>query len=254
MPIPYLSIIIPNYNEMANLQSGALDKVIKYLKKAKFTWEVIISDDNSTDGSREFIEKYIHKQAGFTLLHNSHTGKAGALKNGIARAKGKYILFADMDQSTPLSEVEKLLPWFSQGFNVVIGSRGQQRNSSLFRQIVSRVFFTFRRSVLLSDIVDTQCGFKAFETKTLKNTFPKLSNFDKQGSVKGWVVSAFDVELLFMLCKKGENIKEVNVNWKDEDTSTSKPRNFAKESIDMVRQLMRVKLRDIQGEYENTTN
>lgn len=248
---PYLSIIIPNYNEMANLESGALDKVAKYLKTVKFTWEVIISDDESTDGSREFVEKFVGKHSRFIILKNKHAGKAGALKNGILQASGQFILLADMDQSTPLKEVEKILPWFDKGFKVVIGSRGKSRNSSPLRQIISFVFFTFRRSILLGDIIDTQCGFKAFESKILKLVFPKLSNFDRNKNPKGWVVSAFDVELLFMLHKLREPIKEVTVDWKDEDTSTSKPRNFVKESLDMIRQIIRVKSRDLRGVYES---
>ncbi len=250
---PYLSIIIPNYNEMANLEQGALGKVAAYLKKVNFTWEVIISDDDSTDGSRKFIENFVAKHTGFLLLKNHHTGKAGALKKGIEKASGKYILFADMDQSTPLVEVEKLLPWFKKDFKVVIGSRGKSRNSSPVRQLISFFFFTFRRSVLLGDVIDTQCGFKAFEAHILKQVFPRLSNFDKVEVAKGWVVSAFDVELLFMLHKLGEPIKEVRVIWKDEDTSTSKPRNFVKESLDMIKQIIRVKSRDLRGVYESQT-
>jgi len=251
MAQPYLSIVIPNYNEIANLRSGSLDKVASFLGKAKYSFEVIISDDNSTDGSLEFLKNFVSSHSDFRLLKNSHTGKAGALKNGIEKANGRYILFTDMDQSTPLSEIDKLLPWFNKGYKAVIGSRGKKRDTSFFRQVTAIAFLTFRKLLLLRDIVDTQCGFKAFESTLLKNIFPQLSNFNNVEIAKGWKVSAFDVELLFLIEKQGEKIKEVTVNWHDEDISTSKSKNFLTESLDMLKQILKVKIKDLKGGYEN---
>lgn len=248
---PKLSIVIPNYNEMANLKAGVLDRVNDYLKTAPFTWEVIINEDDSTDGSREFIDLFVTKHPGFILLKNSHLGKAGGLKAGIEKANGKFILTTDMDQSTPLKEVEKLLPLAEDGFEAVIGSRGRKRDSfSLSRVISSNLFLLFRRALLLHDIIDTQCGFKLYESKKLKSLFPKLSNFETTKEIKGWVVSAFDVELLFMVEKTGGKIKEVEVEWRNEDLSESKSRKFVKESLDMLKQILKVKWRDIRGDYE----
>lgn len=250
MQKPFLSIIIPNYNEAANLEAGALKKVIDYLKTAKFSYEVILSDDSSTDKSPEFLEKFVKNHLEFRLLKNPHTGKAGAIKSGIEASIGEYILFTDMDQSTPLPEIDKLIPWFEKGYRAVIGSRGRKRQASLFRQIAAVSFLTFRKTLLLSQITDTQCGFKAFEANLLKKTFPKLSNFDKVEVTKGWKVSAFDVELLFLIEKQGEKIKEVRVNWRDEDLSTNKSRNFLTESIDMLKQILKVKIKNLKGEYD----
>ncbi|MBI1871965.1 glycosyltransferase family 2 protein, partial [Candidatus Collierbacteria bacterium] len=143
---PRLSIIIPNYNEKANIQAGAIEEVENYLKSAKFTWEVIISDDGSSDGSRDLIEKTIKDKSGFRLLKNPHSGKAGAIWYGIQAAKGEIVLFSDMDQSTPLKEIEKLLPWYDKGYEVVFGSRGTMReNFPLIRQLAS---WSFRSSWL----------------------------------------------------------------------------------------------------------
>jgi dolichyl-phosphate beta-glucosyltransferase len=250
MQKPFLSIIIPNYNETANLDAGALKKVTDFLKTAKFTYEVILSDDGSSDNSPEYLETFVKNHPGFHLLKNPHTGKAGAIKSGIEAACGKYILFTDMDQSTPLSEVDKLIPWFEEGYDAVIGSRGRKRQASLFRQIAAISFLTFRKSLLLSQITDTQCGFKAFESNLLKKTFPELSNFDSVEVAKGWKVSAFDVELLFLIEKQGGKIKEVKVNWRDEDISTNKSRNFLTESIDMLKQILKVKIKNLKGEYD----
>ena len=86
-----ISVVIPSYNEMANLQKGILDKVEHFLQKNKFDYEVIIVDDGSDDGSREFVKKYTKENKKFTLIENSHTGKAGAVTSGMLLAKKEYV-------------------------------------------------------------------------------------------------------------------------------------------------------------------
>ena len=246
-----LSIVIPNYNEKENLQRGVLDQMASYLKKAKYTWEVIISDDGATDGSREMAQEFAKKHPGFRVLANKHGGKAAAVWSGIKAANGELVLFMDMDQSTPLKEVEKLLPWFDKGYSVVFGSRGSDReNFNLLRQITSWGFRTIRSLFLLRGVQDTQCGFKAFKTDLAKRIFPHLAVLNTTKQSKGWTVSAFDVELLFMAEKTGAKLKEVSVDWKDEDTSTGKKRNFVKESKDMLKQILQVKMNDMSGKYD----
>lgn len=246
--IPKLSIIIPNYNEEENIQAGALSQISSYLKKAPFAWEVIISDDGSTDESRDLANNFVKKHQGFHLLKNTHSGKAAAINAGVKSAKGEIILFTDMDQSTPISEVEKLLPFYDQGYDVVFGSRGKARkNFSPMRQITSWGFRTFRQMFLLGHIVDTQCGFKSFKNKVAKELFPKLSVLHERAT--GWSVSAFDVELLFLAEKKGYKLKEVDVIWSQQDISTGKDNKLVKESTDMLKQILTVKLNDLKGFY-----
>ncbi len=246
-----LSIIIPNYNEKENLERGVLTEVNSYLKTAPFTWEVIVADDGSTDGSREMVADFAKKHAGFKVLPCKHGGKARAVWAGIRSATGDIVLFTDMDQSTPLKEVEKLLPWFDQDYSVVFGSRGKMRkNFPWYRQITSWGFRSFRGLFLLHDVVDTQCGFKSFKTDAAKKVFPLLSVLNKKNETKGWSVSAFDVELLFLAEKEGFKLKEVDVNWRDEDISTGKGKNFVGESLDMLKQILQVKLNDLSGKYD----
>ena len=245
---PKLSIIIPNYNEKENIQAGALDQVASYLAEAPFTWGGIISDDGSSDASRDLVEAFTKKHNGFRLLKNPHGGKAAAVNAGIKAAKGEIVLFTDMDQSTPLKEVEKLLPFYDQGYDVVFGSRGKARkNSPLTRKMMSFFFRHFRQLFLLSHIADTQCGFKSFRSKVAKYLFPKLSILKQTAT--GWTVSAFDVELLFLTEKAGYKLKEVEVDWRDRDVSTGKSKNFFTESVDMLKQIITVKVNDLKGFY-----
>lgn len=247
----YLSIVIPCYNEEKNLKRGVLDQIDEYLRKQKYVWEVIISDDGSTDGSLDFLKKYCRQHQEFRLLENPHGGKVFALKSGVELAKGEIILTTDMDQSAPIAELDKLLPFFKKGYQVVIGSRGQERKGfSLLRRLGSAVFRFFRQKLLLKEIVDTQCGFKAYQQKAAKDLFPRLLIFKKAQKVKGWRVGAFDVELLFIAQKKGYRIAEVTVKWKDEDIAQGKQRKYFKESKQMLQEILQVKLNDLRGFYD----
>lgn len=249
-----ISIIIPCYNEEKNLKNGVLEEVVNFLKKAKFTWEVIIANDKSTDNSLKIISDFAKKHQNFRVLDLPHGGKPSAVWGGIQKAKYSWILFTDMDQSTPLREITKLLP-FTNTYDVIIGSRGKNREgNSLVRKIMASIFLTFRRLILLPNIIDTQCGFKMFKTNAAKVLFPNLQFFKDKSDKKGWRVSAFDVELLFMAKKWGYKIKEVEVNWKNEDISDTKGDNssrFKKESLNMIQEIIRVKKNDLKGLYEN---
>lgn len=251
MSKPYLSIIIPCYNEKENLKRNVLGEVDTFLKKQKFTWEVVVSDDGSTDGSREIVKDLVKDLKGFSLVENQHGGKPSAVWGGIKKAKGDFILFTDMDQSTPIANVLKLIPFFDQ-YEVVIGSRGIEReNFSILRKVGSFVFRTFRKSLLLRKLNDTQCGFKAMQTGVARQVFPMLQFFKQKGTVVGWKVTSFDVEMLFIAEKLGYKIKEVPVTWKDRDISEGKKKSYLKESKEMLLQILRVKLNEMRGLYDS---
>lgn len=250
----FLSVIIPCYNESENLKRGVLEEIRKFLLSKKFSWEVIISDDGSTDLSRELIKRQINNWENFRFIDSPHGGKPSALLQGIKAAKGEYVLFSDMDQSTPIDQVEELLPQLKEGYEIVIGSRGLQRkNFPLYRRVGSIIFITVRKLFLLPEIDDTQCGFKLFKKEVVEKAFPKLEFFKKKGKISGWKVTSYDVELLYIIKKMGYKIKEVTVNWRDEDISKSKGgglERYIKESQDMFGQIIRVKLNELKGLYK----
>ncbi len=251
----FLSVIIPCYNEEENLKKGVLESVNVFLKERKFSWEVIISDDGSTDKSKEIIKKDIQNYSNFKLLENPHGGKPSALWYGIQKASGRYILFTDMDQSTPIKELLKLIPFTKdKSVGAVIGSRGLARkNFPFYRRLGAVVFTTFRKILILPEINDTQCGFKLFRHDILLKTFPLLEFFKSKQKAKGWKVTSFDVELLHLVSKMSYEIEEIPVLWADTDKSVSKGRGlnrYLKESKEMLFQILRVKLNDIKGLYD----
>lgn len=244
----FLSVVMSQYNELNNLKNGSINRLHEYLLKQDYSWEIVIVDDGSIDGSRDYTEKLNLK--GIKYFKADHKGKAGGLNRAINEASGEWILMTDIDQSTPIKEVEKLLK-FKEEFNVIIGSRGVKRvNNNIIRKLAGFIFSTLRRVLILNHIVDTQCGFKLFKANLLKNLFPKLEVVNSF-KASGWNVTAFDVELLFMCEKTGNKIKEIEVLWKNEDISDSKDRKFVKESLDMFKQISKVFINNIKGKYKD---
>lgn len=245
-----VSVVIPSFNEIVNLRKGVLDKVDRYLTKRKSSFEVIISDDGSNDGSIEFVRKFTREHKEFILLENKHMGKAGAVTAGILRAKGKYRLFSDMDQATPIEELDKLLPFFDQGYDVVIGSRSNRRQGSpLIRQFISRSQVVLRKAIVgLPELSDTQCGFKAFRGELAETLFSRVKSIHSGfKTISGSnVTSGFDIELLFIAEKMGAKIKEVPVEWLYVETRRVNP---IRDSIQGVMDLVTIKRNSLKGVY-----
>jgi len=255
-PLPYLSVVIPCWNEQKNIENGVLDEVYGYLSRRPFTWELIVADDGSTDASRELVERFVAGKPFCSVITIPHGGKPAAVWAGIQAARGELVLFTDMDQSTPIGELDKLLPCYDEGYDVVIGSRGLAREgTSVLRQLGSAVFLSVRQLFLLRDIRDTQCGFKSCRREAALKVFPRLQYFQSAERPKGWRVSAYDVELLHLFQHAGFRIKEVEVEWRNRDLSTTKSQQgelqrYVKESLDMAREVFRVRRNQWRGWYD----
>ncbi len=246
---PYLSVVIPCYNEEQNIRLGSLDKVAHYLEKQPFTWEVLIIDDGSTDESVKLINKFVLHNHRFKLIPNHHQGKAGTVVFGMLKAAGGYVLFTDLDQATPLDQVEKLFPWVKKGYDIAIGSRSRTREGApLLRRLMGPGFMIVRNLVLgLGDISDTQCGFKLFKKDVVERVFDRLRLFKQQQNVSGSrVTAAFDVEVLFVALQLGYQVKEVPVEWHYVDTRRVSP--FI-DSLDAFIDIFRIRLNSIRGFY-----
>lgn len=247
MPKIYLSVIIPSYNEEANLDSGSLEKVYEFLKKQKYTYEVIVVDDGSSDGSVDLIKKEIKEYKNFRLIENSHGGKAKAVITGFMHSKGEIVLFTDMDQATPIFEIEKFFPKFEDGFNLVIGSRKGRKGAPLVRKITAWGFSLLRGIILGLPFSDTQCGFKAFNRASIYKIFPVIKGEWGVVHFKGGAVNAgFDVELLYLAKKYGFKIAEVDVEWNYVDTERVQ---VLKDALAAIYDMFRIRINDIRGKY-----
>lgn len=253
---PFISIVIPCFNEEKNLENGALDEVAQYLSIQNYSWQVIVVNDASTDRSKDLVERFIQNNPGFRLIDIPHGGKPAAVWAGIQAAEGECVLLTDMDQSTPIRELDNLLPWYKQGYDAVIGSRGSAREGfSLVRKTGSFVFRNLRGRLLLNNISDTQCGFKLFRRQVLLDVFPFLEFLRRKDQLTGWKVTAYDVELLYLVEKAGYKTKEVTVEWYNRDQSITKSSSrgtlarYMRESIEMAGEIAHVKSNESKGLY-----
>jgi len=248
---PFLSVVIPAYNEQTNLRAGALNKVAAYLEQQPYTYEALIVDDGSEDATAALAESFAAEHAHFRLLRNPHRGKAQTVISGVLASQGSLVLFTDMDQATPISELGQLLPWFDRGFDVVFGSRGiVRRGAPWWRTLMSRGMILLRGLLVnLPDVTDTQCGFKAFRTQAAQDIFRHMHLYSptEGHEVRGPVVAAgFDVETLFVARKLGYRIKEVPVTW---DYACTRRVSFWRDSLHGLRDLARIRVNDLRGRY-----
>lgn len=244
----YLSIVVPAYNEEMNIKNGTLNTLLSYLKKQKYTWEVIFVDDGSVDDTASLLEKIQKKEKRIHLIKNPHQGKAATVTTGVMAAAGEIIMFTDTDQATPMSEVEKFFPFFEEGFDVVIGSRTGRKGEPPLRKLMAYGFVFLRNIFLRLPFNDTQTGFKAFKSEAAHKIFTNLKVFKKRQQIKGSAVKAgFDLEVLYVARKLGYKIKEVKVEWQHQGSVRV---HFVKDSIDTINDMLRIRFYALKGEYK----
>lgn len=246
----HLSVVIPAYNEEPNFKKGLVEEVPKYLEKQDYSYEILIVDDGSTDKTAHLADEFAKKYKNVRVIKNPHEGKAETVKKGVEEAKGELILFTDFDQATPISEVEKLLSFFPE-YDIVIGSRqlpGARRDKEpIYRHIMGLGFNIVVQAIAVRGIWDTQAGFKCFKADIAKELFTKLKVYGKGKKVQGALVTAFDVELLFIAKKHGYKIKEVPIIWHHVATTRVNP---IKDSIKMFKDVIKVRANDLKGVYK----
>lgn len=245
-----LSIIIPAYNEEKNIRLGVLDKVLRYLEKQPYRWEVLLIDDGSTDSTQLLLADFSRQNTKFRVIRNKHQGKAATVISGMLRARNDYIIFTDLDQATPLSEIEKILPWFEKGFDVIIGSRNRNRTGAPITRVIMARGFMFLRTLFLglNGITDTQCGFKAFKKEVSQKIFQRLHVYGNIHEVTGSMVTAgFDIEVLYIAKLLGYKIKEVPVEWHYVETRRVNPLS---DSFQALKDIISIRLNAFRGIYD----
>ncbi|OGR86806.1 MAG: hypothetical protein A3J74_06420 [Elusimicrobia bacterium RIFCSPHIGHO2_02_FULL_57_9] len=211
---PYLSVVLPIYNEQERL-SGALQEVVGYLLDFPESWEIVIVDDGSRDKSGELVGQWMQREPNIKFLRLARNqGKGAAVKAGMLHATGRYRLFRDADSSTQMRELPAFLRLLENGAHVVIGSRrvkgaGIIRHQALLRESLGKGFVLLCRFLLVWEVRDFTCGFKCFSAQAAQDIFSRQT-------INRW---AFDAEILFLANKLGYPIAQVPVIWKDEPGS-----------------------------------
>lgn len=226
---------MPAFNEDRRL-GFALEQLKRHFESSPMTVEIIIVDDGSTDDTVGVARAFDPGPLTIRLIRNRvNRGKGYSVRRGMRKAAGRMMLMTDTDQSTPIYELAKVMPFLSDGYDVVIGSRDVDeseitRRQPRYRHGMGLLMRGLRRRLMLRDIKDTQCGFKLFSHRAGKDIFRRVRE-------DGF---SFDCEALLLARKMGYRIKEVGVLWCNDPDSRVRA---VRDSIRMVIGLVRIRCR-----------
>ena len=239
MAKPFLSVIVPAYNEERRI-GPTLEKLVGYLTSRPFQWEVLVVDNGSDDATATVVESWASEVPQVRLESLPTAGKGLAVRHGMLRAEGKLRFMCDADMSMPVEHLDDFLNRMGEGYDIVIGSRqteGARRfDEPLVRHLMGRVFNRVVRLVAVGGFEDTQCGFKMFRGELADEIFP-LQHATGFG---------FDVEVLFIAKRRGASILEMPIDWHHEPSSKISP---VADSVRMVMDTVLTRWRGLIGVY-----
>ena len=237
---PYLSIVIPAYNEEARLP-GSLEAIASFVRTKSYSVEVLVVDNNSKDRTGAIIADFARRYAFVRGIFEGTQGKGAAVRTGILTAQGEYRFICDADLSMPIEQVDRFLPPNLADYDIAIASReirGAVRyNEPWHRHLMGRVFNTIVRLIAVPGLQDTQCGFKMFRGEVAEKLFPLQT-------MNGW---SFDVEILYAARRWGFRIVEVPIDWYYSDRTRINP---LRDSIDMFIEVLKIRRNGLRGLYD----
>lgn len=227
---PFLSVIIPAYNESKRIPLTLID-IDKRLSERDYSYEIIVVNDGSVDSTAEIVNRFSKIVKNLRLIDNTENrGKGAVVRQGMLSARGSLRLFTDADNSTSIDQFDGMVPFFKEGFDVVIGSRALKNSrldppQSVAKRLLGKFGNLIIQILLLKGFKDTQCGFKCFSEVAAEKVFRK-TKIDRWG---------FDVEALVLAKNFGFLIKEIPVRWVNSFLSTVGWRGYFSTLLDVVK-------------------
>jgi glycosyltransferase involved in cell wall biosynthesis len=202
-----VSIVLPAHNEV-DLIDHAVEAISQTLKEHGDSFEIIIAEDGSTDGTDVKAAVLAKTLPYVRHIHGEkRLGRGKALNTSFKNSKGKVLFYMDVDLATDLKHLGPLIDAISkEGYDLATGSRmlPESHVKRSFRRGMTSKFYNFMvRLILGSKLRDHQCGFKAFKREPL---IPLLDEVE----ANHWF---WDTEILVRAQKKGLKVKEIPVKW-----------------------------------------
>ena len=240
MASPFLSIIIPAYNEEQRLPS-TLEQIFSFLKEQSYSAEVLVVENGSVDRTYEIAQDFARRHSNLRAFRVEQRGKGSAVKKGMLGAQGEYRFLCDADLSMPIAEVNRFLPPVLTDFDIAIGSReapGAVRyNEPSYRHWGGRGINLLIRLLALPGLHDTQCGFKCFRAEIAEDIF-RYQTFNG---------ISFDPEILFIARLRGYRIVEIPIHWYYSDESRI---NLFQDTLALVKDLLVIRQNARRGVYD----
>jgi dolichyl-phosphate beta-glucosyltransferase len=234
-----LSLVIPAFNE-EKIIKATLDKVLNFLSKRRSGWEVVVVDDGSSDTTSKIVKNFSNLDVRLIRLAKNQ-GKGAAIRMGIKKSRGNYIIFSDADLSVPLKNIDKFLSRLEKS-DVVIGSRRVKGAKILvhqhcLRETLGRGYTQLTKFVTGVNLSDFTCGFKGFTRRAAVDIFGRAL-------IDRW---AYDSEILFLAKKLGYKIAELPVSWKNREETRVV---LGIDVLTSFSDLLKIRVNDILGRYD----
>ncbi len=226
-----VSVVFPAYNEV-NYLEPAVTKTVQALKEFTDSFELIIAEDGSTDGTAERSEELAQKYPYVKHIHGEQRlGRGTALNNAFKQSRGEVLVYMDLDLATDLKHLKPLVEAIAhEGYDFATGSRMLPESKverTLRRSLTSKLYNFMVRAILGSKLRDHQCGFKGFKRE------PTLMLLDEVKD-RHWF---WDTEIFVRAARKGYKIKEIPVEWK---SGRKTKVNLTKDSFNMGKQVVKL--------------
>ena len=238
---PRLSVVLPAYDEEARLPA-TLAAWSSYLSTQSYTWEIVVADDGSRDGTARAAEAFAATHPGVRVLRlTPNRGKGGAVRQGVLAAEGQVILFADADLGVPAAFAAAALAAIDGGADVATGERslrtyaGEER--SIVRLLAGAAVQVSRRVLGLTFVRDSQCGFKAFRREVAGAIF-------RRATIDSF---AFDIEALYLARRLGAKVQPFPVEVSFQAGSTFDVRKHLPR---FLKDILRIRLNALRGVYD----
>jgi len=212
-PVTTVDVVIPVLNE-AHVLEKSVRTVLSYLRSdPSYQWQIVVVDNGSTDGTQDVAKRICSQEPEVRFLHLHQRGRGRALRHAWLQSKSDIVCYMDVDLSTSLDHIPELIGAIAnEGYDIAIGSRlmrQSQTTRSFKREVISRIYNIFVKTVLSTRFSDAQCGFKALSRKAVEAIIPQVED-------QSWF---FDTECLVLAEKQGYRIKDIPVAWiEDDDT------------------------------------
>lgn len=211
-----IEITVPVYNEEKELRKNILTLYEFCQKNFKnYSWQITIADNASRDNTPIIASVLEKEYPRVKLLRLEQKGRGRAVKSAWSKSKCDFCVYMDLDLSTDLIHLPRLIKALQEGYDIAIGSRlakgARVEGRTMLREIISRSLNVFFIKIPFdTHFTDAQCGFKAVTKKVVNELIPNIKDDD-------WF---FDGELLIVGEKSGYKIYEEPVHWVDNPGST----------------------------------